>query len=199
MNNIIQDISDFIFVSDTPTDADIIMVPGGSHPELPEAAAQLYHEEYAPLILIGGGVSITTGKFPGPKSKTKIYSGNYQTEYEFYLDVLQKNDVPDEAIIGEDQSSFTRENGIYARQLIDEKQISVRSALIVCKAFHARRCLMAYQAAFPAVDFYVIPVSGYDITKENWYQYEESITRVMGELRRIGDQFTVADINQFML
>ena len=197
MNHIIQDISDFIFVSDPPVDADIIMVPGGSYPEPAEVAAQLYHEGYAPMILIGGGVSIATGSFPGPKTKTKIYTGDYKTEYEFYLDVLQKNDVPDEAIIGEDQSSFTRENGIYARQLVDEKQISVRSALLVCKAFHARRCLMAYQAAFPQVDFSVIPVTGYDITKDNWYQDEEAIGRVMNELRRIGDQFTVADINQF--
>ena len=197
MNHIIQDISDFIFVSDPPVDADIIMVPGGSYPEPAEVAAQLYHEGYAPMILIGGGVSIATGSFPGPKTKTKIYTGDYKTEYEFYLDVLQKNDVPDEAIIGEDQSSFTRENGIYARQLVDEKQISVRSALLVCKAFHARRCLMAYQAAFPQVDFSVIPVTGYDITKDNWYQDEEAIGRVMNELHRIGDQFTVADINQF--
>ena len=197
MNHIIQDISDFIFVSDPPVDADIIMVPGGSYPEPAEVAAQLYHEGYAPMILIGGGVSIATGSFPGPTTKTKIYTGDYKTEYEFYLDVLQKNDVPDEAIIGEDQSSFTRENGIYARQLVDEKQISVRSALLVCKAFHARRCLMAYQAAFPQVDFSVIPVTGYDITKDNWYQDEEAIGRVMNELRRIGDQFTVADINQF--
>ena len=197
MNHIIQDISDFIFVSDPPVDADIIMVPGGSYPEPAEVAAQLYHEGYAPMILIGGGVSIATGSFPGPKTKTKIYTGDHKTEYEFYLDVLQKNDVPDEAIIGEDQSSFTRENGIYARQLVDEKQISVRSALLVCKAFHARRCLMAYQAAFPQVDFSVIPVTGYDITKDNWYQDEEAIGRVMNELRRIGDQFTVADINQF--
>ena len=198
MNNIIQDITDFIFVADTPEPADIIMVPGGSYPETAETAAQLYHQEYAPLILISGGVSITTGKFPGPKTKAKIYNGDYQTEYDFYLDVLQKNDVPEEAIIGEKESSFTRENAILARQVVDEQQVSVRSALLVCKAFHARRCLMAYQAAFPATEFKVIPVTGYDITRENWYQSEAAIGRVLGELRRIGDQFTVADINQFI-
>lgn len=197
MNHIIQDISDFIFVSDSPKDADIIMVPGGSYPEPCEIAAQLYHEGYASQILIGGGVSIATSKFPGPKTKKKIYTGDYKTEYEFYMDVLQKNDVPEEAIIGEDESSFLREAGIYARQLVDEKQVSVRSALLVCKAFQARRVLMAYQAAFPQVEFSVIPVPSYDITKDNWYQDEEATGRVMNELRRIGDQFTVADINQF--
>lgn len=199
MNNIIQDISDFIFKADQPTDADIIMVPGSSYPEPAETAAQLYHEEYAPLILVGGGVSITTGKFPGPQTKTKLYTGDYRTEFEFYLDVLQKNDVPREAIIGEDESSFIREQGLYARKIVDENQISVRKALLVCKAFQARRCLMAYQASFPAVEFAVIPVASYDITKDNWYQSEESINRILGELSRIGDQFTVADINQFIL
>ncbi len=198
MNHIIKDISDFIFVSDPAKDADIIMVPGGSWPELPEAAAQLYHEEFAPLILIGGGVSITTDKFPGPKTKTKIYNGDYKTEYEFYYDVLIKNDVPPEAIIGEDQSSFIRENGIYARETIDSKQISVRSALLVCKSFQTRRTLMSYQAAFPSVEFSVIGLPGYDITKDNWYLYDESIVRVLGELRRIGDQFNVTDIAKFM-
>ena len=63
MNQIIQDISDFIFVSDTPEPADIILVAGGSYPEPAETAAQLYHEDYAPLILISGGVSITTGQW----------------------------------------------------------------------------------------------------------------------------------------
>lgn len=197
MNHIIQDISDFIFVEDKPVDADVIFVPGGSSPDPAEAAAQLYREEYAPLILVDGGVSIKTGKFPGPSSKTKIYTGDYQTEFEFYKDVLIKNDVPESAILGEDQSSFTRENAIYARQLIDERQISVRTALLVCKAFQARRSLMAYQSAFPTVDIHVIPVTGYAITKDNWYEDEEYISRVLGELRRIGDQFTVSDINQF--
>ena len=197
MNHIIQDITDFIFVSDTPQKADIIFVMGGSYPEPAETAAALYHEGYAPLIHIGGGVSITTGKFPGPQSKRKLYTGNYETEFEFYTDVLVKNDVPAEVIIGEDQSSFTQETAMYARRVVDEKQIPVRKALIVCKAFHARRCLMAYQSAFPTVEFYVIPVPGYDITKDNWYQSETAITRVLGEMRRIGDQFTVADINQF--
>lgn len=39
---IITDISNFIFVSDEPEKADAIFLPGGSHPELPEYAAELY-------------------------------------------------------------------------------------------------------------------------------------------------------------
>ena len=32
----LNDISDFIFISDPPENADIIFIPGGSYPELPE-------------------------------------------------------------------------------------------------------------------------------------------------------------------
>ena len=40
---IIADITNFIFVSDEPEQADAIFLPGGSFPGPPEYAAQLYH------------------------------------------------------------------------------------------------------------------------------------------------------------
>ena len=42
-NKIISDISDFIFISDRPQKVDAIFLPGGSHPEPPESAAEMYH------------------------------------------------------------------------------------------------------------------------------------------------------------
>ncbi len=40
-SRIISDISDFIFVADTPKMVDAIFLPGGSHPTQPEYAAEL--------------------------------------------------------------------------------------------------------------------------------------------------------------
>ena len=40
-HRIITDISDYIFVSDPPEKADAIFLPGGSHPQQPEYAAEL--------------------------------------------------------------------------------------------------------------------------------------------------------------
>lgn len=37
-----ENISDFIFMEDVPKKADIILIPGGSYPSLPEKAAQLW-------------------------------------------------------------------------------------------------------------------------------------------------------------
>lgn len=196
MHSIIRDITSFVFVEDQPELADAIMVVGGSYPEAAEAAADLWKQGYAPYVLIGGGVSIKTGKFPGPRSKQEIYCKEYQTEFDFYQDVLQINGVPDEAVFGENRSGFTRENALFARQVAEEHGISLKKVLLICKAFHARRCLMFYQAAFPAVDFRVIPFDGFGISKENWHQSEYGIRRVLGELKRCGEQFTPEDIEK---
>ncbi len=195
---IITDISNFIFVSDEPEKVDAIFLPGGSHPELPEYAAELYRREYAKWIIASGGVSVKRDKWPGVRSKADIYNGDYQSDCEFFTDVLIKNGVPSDAIIGEDQSGHTRDNAFLSRKAVDEKGIEIKTALIVCKAFHARRCLMLYQMAFPAVAIKVCPIHCFNITKDNWYESEQGIDRVLGELARCGGQF-VGDIKEYLL
>lgn len=196
-NRIITDITNYIFVSDELQAADIIFLPGGSFPEIPEAAAQVYNDGYAPLLLPSGGVSIKTGRFDGVKSKINIYNKDYKTDCEFYTDVLLKNSVPHFSIIGEDESGHTRDNAFMSRKVIDDKGIAIKRALIMCKSFHARRCLMFYQLAFPEVEIYVVPVDCYGVTRDNWYTHEYGIDRVLGELARCGNQF-VGDIKEYL-
>ena len=196
-DRIITDISDFIFVSDTPCKVDTIFLPGGSHPEQPEYAAELYRKGYAKWLIPSGGVSIKRDKWPGVRSKADIYNGDYQSDCEFFTDVFVKNGVPAEAIIGEDKSGHTRDNAFLSRKAVDKSGVEVKTALIVCKAFHARRCLMLYQMAFPNVDIKVCPVHCYNMTKDNWYKTEQGIDRVLGELARCGNQF-VGDIKEYL-
>lgn len=197
-SRIITDISDFIFVEDTPEPADAIFLPGGTHAEQPEYAAALYRQGYGKWLIPSGGVSVKKEKWLGVSSKAEVYTGDYHTECEFFIDVLRKNGVPASAIVGEFQSGHTRDNAFLSRQAVDEKGLVFRTALIVCKAPHARRCLMLYQLAFPDVSFKVCPVPCYNITKENWYKTEAGIHRVLGELARCGHQF-VGDIENYLL
>lgn len=197
MYNILKEIGDFIFLSDKPDKADAIMIVGGSYPELGEIAADLWKKDFAPNIFIGGGVSIKTGKFPGSRSKQEIYNKNYDTEYDFYKDVLLLNDVPENVIVGENRSSYTRENALFAKQVANEKGFTLNKVLLICKAFHARRCLMFYQSVFPDVEFLIIPFEGFGISKENWYMSEYGINRVLGELKRCGDQINIDDIKNY--
>ena len=198
-NRIIEDIADFIFVSDNPqlTDkADIIFLPGTGSPEIPETAARLYTEKYAPIILPAGNVSIKSGKFGGVKTRKEIYNKDYKSECEFYTDVLIKNGVPESAVLCEDKSTFTKQNAEFSRKITDENNITVKSAIICCKSFHARRCLMYYQLAFPEAEIKIVPVDchGYDeVRRDNWFLSKTGIDRVLGELSRCGNQFTAED------
>ena len=197
INRIITDISEFIFVSDTPRKVDAIFLPSGSHPEQPEYAAELYRKGYAKWLIPSGGVSVKRTKFDGVKSKADICNGDYKTDCKFLTDALNINGVPKSAIYGEDKSGHTRDNAFFSKKVADENGLSIKTAIIVCKAFHARRCLMLYQMAFPDVEIKVCPIHCYNITKDNWYKTEKGIDRVLGELARCGNQF-VGDIKEYL-
>lgn len=196
--NFISRITDFIFVSDLPRRADAIFLPGGPHPETAEYAAELYHRGLAPLIIPSGKYGMKLGKFAGVWSKADIYSSDYQTECEFFTDVLLRNGVPRDAILGEDRSMHTRDNAFLSRELIEKREISIRSGMIICKSFHARRCQMLYQMAFPQTEILVCPIDSYGITRENWFTTSYGIDRVLGEMSRCGSTFIAADMKRYL-
>ena len=48
---------------------------------------------------------------------------------------------------------------------------------------------MLYQFAFPEAEIFIVPSEVYGINRDNWYQQQNGIDRVMGELSRCGNQF----------
>ncbi|MBD5080866.1 MAG: YdcF family protein [Ruminococcaceae bacterium] len=197
-NKIIDDITDYIFVTDKPEKSDIIFLPGGSFPSQGEYAAELYREGYASLIMPSGGLSVKREAWPGVKEgKADIYDGDYKSDCEFLTDVLIKNGVPISAVIGEDKSGHTRDNAFFSRKAADDRGFDIKSGLIVCKSFHARRCLMLYQMAFPTVRLIVCPFDVSGITRDSWFMTEQGVDRVLGELARCGNQFA-EDIKEYL-
>ena len=184
----IKDTTEYIFISSEPQPSDVIFLPGGSDPALPERAAELYRAGYAPLLLASGKYGKQLGHFKGPTRKAEIYGADYKTEADFYRAVLTANGVPDGAIICEDQAEYTYQNAQFSRRLLDEEGIKVKAAILVCKAFHARRAYTYYKNAFPDAEISVVPVPGKDITKEEWYKTNAGRRRVAGELKRLGEQ-----------
>ena len=201
MHDLIKEIGDFIFVEDEPQKCNVIITVGGSFPQIAEKAAELYKSGFSEYVLAGGGVSVKTGVFAGVKDKKEIYNGDYKTECDFYEDVLIKNGVPKEAIVREDKSGHTRANAECAAAVLKEQKISTEKIILVCKRFHARRCLMFFQSYFPETEILVVPADigngETNVTKDNWHTSSYGIKRVMGELARCGDQFTETDINQY--
>lgn len=78
---------------------DAIFLPGGSHPEQPEYAVELYRKGMAEWLVPSGAISVKADKWHGVRSKADIYDGDYHSDCEFFTDVLVKNSVPITAII----------------------------------------------------------------------------------------------------
>jgi uncharacterized SAM-binding protein YcdF (DUF218 family) len=174
-------LTDFIFVKDEPQPSDLIFVPGGDYPEAALHAAELYHEGYATRILPSGRYSKLIGHFSGDPA--------YETEWDYLHAVLASAGVPDSAILEEKQATYTWENAIYSRMLVEKLNIPVRRAILSCQAFHARRCLMYYKQQFPETKILVCPVETKGITRENWTRERRTIDVVLGEVERCGSQF----------
>ena len=174
-----QCITDFIFVEHQPETADIIFVPGGNYPEAALHAAELYHQGWAPWVLPSGKYSILQGYFPGEQ----------ETEWEYLRDILVKAGVPEPAVLKENNATFTYENAIESRKVTDALGMTIRTAILSCQAYHARRCLMYYQEQFPETEFLVCPVETKGINRENWFLDRTKIDVVLGEVERCGSQF----------
>lgn len=170
-------ISDLIFVKTQVQSADIILVPGSSDPQSMEMAARLYKQNLAPFILPSGSYN---HRIP-----------EYSSEWEFLKLLGVKLGVPEDKILKEYQARNTFENAKFSWGVIKENNISVKKAILVCKAYHSRRALLTYQSIFPkGVEFFVVSIPGkINLCKDNWFLDEAKIKIVMGEVMKIGDYF----------
>jgi uncharacterized SAM-binding protein YcdF (DUF218 family) len=177
MNYPFNCISELVFVKSEIKAADIILVPGGSHPQLMEKAAELYNQGLAPYILPSGHFN---PKIP-----------EYSSEWEFLKSIGVKLGVPEEKILKEDQASHTFENAEFSWRVIKENKLPVKKAILVCKAYHSRRALLTYQTVFPKeIEFFIASTPDKkEVTKDNWFLDEAKIKTVMGEVVKIGKYF----------
>ena len=182
-------LTEFIFVEDIPEHSDAIFIPGSGYGEIALHAAKLYRDGLAPLIVPSGKYSIVTGKFGGVQSPDTYVGRIFETESDFLTQILLDQGVLGEAILQEKEATYTWQNAIFTKKLLDERGIFVKKAILSCQAYHAKRCLMYYQQMFPETVFYVSPVNTRGISKDNWYTKEESIHLVLKEVEHCGSQF----------
>lgn len=168
-------ITKFIFLETEIEKANVILVPGGSHPQLMEKASEIYHLKLAPCILPSGGAT----------KNVEI------SEWDFLYNVGIKLGVPQQAILKEDKATNTFENARYSWNVLHEAGIAVKRVILVCKAGHACRAFLTYKTVFPKdVQFYIAPViDKTGISKDNWFLTEDGIKRIMTEVEKIGRYF----------
>ena len=180
MTKFLEEMTNFIFLEDKPQKADVIFVPGSEEGALAKTAAKLYLEEYAPLIVPSGKYAKWTGH---------SIVGEFETESDYFAHLMMEEGVPESAILKECEATYTYQNAIYTRKLLDERGIEVKRVILCCQAYHARRSKLYYQVLFPDTEILVCPTVTKGITRENWFKNREAANIVLGEIERCGRQF----------
>lgn len=180
MTKFLEELTNFIFLEDEPQKADVIFVPGSEEGALAKTAAKLYLEGYAPIIVPSGKYAKWTGH---------SIVGGFETESDYFAHLMMEEGVPESAIIKEREATYTYQNAINTKELLDERGMEVKRALLCCQAYHARRSKLYYQVLFPNTEILVCPTVTKGITRENWFKSRETAELVLGEIERCGSQF----------
>ena len=180
MTKFLEELTNFIFLEDEPQKADVIFVPGSEEGALAKTAARLYLEGYAPIIVPSGKYAKWTGH---------SIVGGFETESDYFAHLMMEEGVPESAIIKEREATYTYQNAINTKELLDERGMEVKRALLCCQAYHARRSKLYYQVLFPNTEILVCPTVTKGITRENWFKSRETAELVLGEIERCGSQF----------
>ena len=187
-------IRDFIFISEKPQKADLILIPGAPVKELAIHGAELYNEGYAPMVLATGKYYMKykslTEEFE-TVMKEKGGGLGQETEAEYLKVLLTEHGVPDSAIVLEKESMNTFENAINASKIIHEMSETkeIKHIILCCQAFHARRALMTFQSELRGLKITVCPVITRNIGPDTWMDTQKGYDLVLGELSKCGDYF----------
>ncbi len=189
----IDSITNYIFLEDALETADAIFIPGCARPEHTEEAARLYQQGLAPIIIPSGGYTKLEGGFQGVKVGSEKYGSEFSCEADFLEAVLLKNGVPQSAVLKEQQATYTLENAEKTKELIEQKHLDIRTAILCCKSYHARRAHLYYHMVMPDIRLLVHPVEVDSINKKNWYTTKRGREIVLGELSRMGEQLLMME------
>lgn len=175
---IITCISRWLFVEQPPQPADIILIAGSPFPQPARRAAQLYGQGYAPVVLPSG-------------SRWLFHSRGRANEWQTMCDELMAAGVPQEAVLREDRARHTVDNARLSAQVCREQGIPVRTAILCCQAYHARRCLQDYQRAFSQTRILMCPIITRGIGPDNWFRSLRGVCKIATELIKCSKLFYI--------
>lgn len=163
-------------VDDPLTNADVIVVLGGGPSTRPFEAARLYHQHWAPRILV-----------MQPRADSTAELGLTPRESDLLKQVLVRQSVPEtNVLIAADEVMNTYEEALAVRNWVATNQI--QTAIVVTDVFHARRARWVFRQQLRHTGVRVLiratPVREY--TTENWWQREEGVAALQSEFLKYG-------------
>ncbi|MBA2657187.1 MAG: YdcF family protein [Tatlockia sp.] len=154
--------------------ADCIIGLGSYDLRVAEKCAQLYLNNYAPLVIFSG--------MYGNWTKTLWH----KTESEIFSEHAIKNGLPQKGIKLESKSTNIGENASFTKQLIIDENIIATKIIVVTKPNTQRRAYATFKKIWPEVD---VVVTSFDLPFEShttqYVSEEMLINEMVGDLQRI--------------
>lgn len=174
----LQVLWDYLGMHQEPRKADVIVGFGSFDDNVARRSAALYLNGYAPKILFTGGLGrCTDGLFTEPEAVR-------------FQKVAESMGVPEADILLEDKSTNTKENILFTRAMLEEKQIPHAAVLGVHKPYMERRIVAAMGVYWPeqrfAVTSPVMTVPEYlKEAERQGLSQEEAVSVIVGDFQRI--------------
>ena len=154
--------------------SDGILALGSHDLRVAERAAQLYLDGWAPRLILSGGLgALTRDLFDRP-------------EADKFAEIAVRMGVLPQDILVENRSSNTGENIHFTRQLLAEKQVQIRSLIVVQKPYMERRSYATLRKVWPEIE---VTVTSPQIAFEDYptaaIPLETTVHIMVGDLQRI--------------
>jgi uncharacterized SAM-binding protein YcdF (DUF218 family) len=170
-----------LVASDELRPADVLIVLAGNAPSRAEQAATLFREGWAPRLIV---------------SDERVQSHGFSMTWsELYARGLVTLDVPPDAIVllptlAED----TRDEALQARSLM--QQNGWRRAILVTDAFHSRRAVLLFRAAFEPAGLEVrsSPATNGGIHLDRWWTNPDAVEAVASEYFKLARSAVMGEL-----
>jgi len=153
---------------------DCILALGSHDLRVAERVAELYHQGWAPLMIMSGGL----GNFT-----QEIWT---ESEADKFAKIAIEKGVPPEAILIENKSTNTGENILFTQKLLAEKGLNPQSFIVVQKPYMERRSYATFKKHWPDKKLLVTsPQISFETYPTKEIPLERVIHIMVGDLQRI--------------
>lgn len=157
-------------VDEQPDRAAAIVILGGGLNFRPAAAARLYHDGWAPLVLV-----------PQVEPSAPEQMGLAPSEGRLTIGILEKLGVPPQAIEAYGNAvTSTRDEAEAVKAWAQGK--AVDRVLVPTDPMHTRRVNWIFGKALPGTDVRVIPVQTPEYDRRLWWQRERGLIAFQNEV-----------------
>lgn len=165
---------DYHHVNHSLKKSDCILALGSHDLRVAERAAELYLQEYAPLVIMSGGLGNFTKEMWTEKEADKFAA------------IAIKKGVPEDSILVENKSTNTGENILFTQKLLKEKGLDPQSFIVVQKPYMERRSYATFKKHWPDKNLMVTsPQISFEDYPTDEIPIEKVINIMVGDLQRI--------------